>query len=54
MWKTVVGIDNGAFAYCDSLISVIIPNSVTSIGDSAFFTLLQILKKSLKIPNSVY
>lgn len=49
--KTVVGIDNGAFAYCDSLISVIIPNSVTSIGDSAFSHCTNL--KRVEIPNSV-
>jgi len=33
---TVTSIDVSAFAYCDGLTSVTIPNSVTSIGDGAF------------------
>lgn len=33
---TVTGIGKAAFAYCDELTSVAIPNTVTSIGDYAF------------------
>ena len=33
----VTGIGKGAFSHCDSLTSVVIPDSVTSIGSSAFF-----------------
>lgn len=32
----VIGVDNNAFASCDMLTSVILPESVTSIGDYAF------------------
>ena len=33
---TVTSIDDEAFSYCSGLTSVTIPNSVTSIGSSAF------------------
>ena len=32
----LISINNGLFSHCDGLISVVIPDSVTSIGDSAF------------------
>ena len=41
----------GTFDYCDSLISVIIPNSVTIIGDWAFWNCYSLT--SINIPNSV-
>ena len=44
-------IGNYAFYNCDSLTSVIIPNSVTSIGDSAFYNCTSL--KSVTIGNSV-
>ena len=34
---TVASIGDGAFAYCSKLTSVTIPESVTEIGDRAFF-----------------
>lgn len=34
---TVIGIDKYAFAYCEHLESVTIPESIISIGDMAFF-----------------
>ena len=40
-----------AFSYCDSLTSVIIPNSVTSIDDAAFFRCYELT--SVTIPDSV-
>ena len=42
---------NGAFAYCSSLTSVVIPDSVISIGDSAFSGCSSLT--SVVIPNSV-
>ena len=48
----VTSIGYYAFGYCDSLASVTIPNSVTSIGDRAFFGCSG-LTGSLTIPNSV-
>ena len=48
----VTSIGYYAFGYCDSLASVTIPNSVTSIGDRAFYGCSG-LTGSLTIPNSV-
>ena len=48
---TVVSIGDSAFARCDSLTSVVIPNSVTKIGDSAFWSCKGLT--SIDIPNSV-
>ena len=48
---SVTSIGRGAFAYCDSLTSVMIPNSVTSIGGGAFLYCSSLT--SLTIPNSV-
>ena len=42
---------DGAFSSCDSLQSVTIPNSVTSIGDGAFSECESL--QSVTIPNSV-
>ena len=46
--KEIVG---EAFRYCKSLTSVIIPNSVTSIGEEAFYHCSRLT--SINIPNSV-
>ena len=48
---SVSGISNEAFAYCSSLTSVTIPNSVTSIGSSTFYNCSSLT--SVTIPNSV-
>ena len=47
----LTSIGNGTFSYCESLTSVIIPNSVTSIGNFAFFRCESLT--SVTIPNSV-
>ncbi len=47
----VVGIAEDAFARCDTLISVTIPDSVTSIEDSAFYYCTSLT--SITIPDSV-
>ena len=44
-------IGNRAFYWCDSLVSITIPNSVTSIGGNAFFLCESLT--SITIPNSV-
>ena len=46
-----MGITESAFKNCDSIISITIPNSVTSVGSSAF-TVCDSLK-SITIPSSV-
>ena len=47
----VTSIGNSAFRYCDSLTSIVIPNSVGSIGNSAFSYCGSLT--SIVIPNSV-
>ncbi|MPL79570.1 hypothetical protein SDC9_25454 [bioreactor metagenome] len=47
----VSNIGNNAFAYCQELITVEIPNSVTSIDDNAFYNCRSL--NSIIIPNSV-
>ena len=51
----VTEIGNRAFADCSSLISISIPNSVTSIGDAAFSGcyLLGSIDNTITIPNSI-
>ena len=49
--KNVTSIGDYAFAYCESLTSVIIPNSVTSIGNGAFYNCTSLT--SIEIPNSI-
>ena len=46
-----LGIGYGAFMFCNSLISIVIPNSVTSIGEAAFMECSSLT--SIVIPNSV-
>ena len=48
---TVVAIDGGAFMWRDDIISVIIPNTVTSIGQSAFHECENL--SSVVMPNSI-
>ena len=48
---TLVSIEGGAFYNCTSLTSIVIPNSVTTIGDWAFYECTNLV--SIDIPNSV-
>lgn len=48
---TVTGIGEAAFAYCDELTSVTMPNTVASIGDYAFMYCENL--PSIDIPNAV-
>ena len=47
----VTSIDDSAFLYCESLTSVVIPNSVKNIGARAFYNCSGLT--SVEIPNSV-
>lgn len=47
----VIGIEDGAFNRCSSLVSIILPNSITNIGNSAFYCCSSLV--SVVIPNSV-
>ncbi len=48
---SVTGIGSSAFADCDSLTSIVIPDSVTEIGDYAFYNCTDLT--SIVIPDSV-
>ena len=48
---TVTNIGNGAFAWCDDVVSVSIPSGVERIGDSAFLYCTEL--SSVNLPNSV-
>lgn len=47
----VVAINKKAFAFCDSIESIVIPDTVTSIGDQAFYSCDRL--KSIVIPDGV-
>ena len=44
-------IDNGMFAFCNGITSVVLPNTVTSIGRESFYQCYSL--SSITIPNSV-
>ena len=49
--KLVAGFDSSAFSFCTSLTSIVIPDSVTSIGSGAFYECTSLT--SIVIPDSV-
>ena len=49
--RPVVGIDDGAFGWCQKLTSITIPNTVTTIGNQAFAWCAEL--KSVSIPNGI-
>ena len=48
---TVTSIGNSAFAYCDKLTEVVLPNTITSIGANAFYSCYDLSK--VNIPANV-
>lgn len=48
---TITGIHNSAFAYCDEISSITIPDGYTTIGEYAFYCCTNMT--SIKIPNSI-
>lgn len=51
---TVTQISNSAFAYCNELTSVTIPNTVTSIGSNSFVGCTSLTSINVEINNTAY